>query len=454
MKISHNEHEHSKNKSIQNGSSVESSNHATLTPPPYNVTASPIIQRKEHGTDGGKWEEDHKHGGKKRVPIDAEKPKQKWIRDGENGGWTQVDKGPQEKAPIAPIQLPEKYKDEEKKEGWRKPGKHTDKTKTVTKYFNAAEQEANSLDIEDGNLLNNDGYLSDFEHKKLYAMGKDGQIGAHNEAWLDANPDLEGNERQAVHHSSIFAGDDVMHAGHISTKEGKVTHLDDDSGHYRPDEQHTYAAYKKMKKQGILDENGNISLVDKTVANKGTAEWLQNQVNLPFAAYDQTKGNEKQIRNKMSVLEELMAKHSVNSPDDENFIPVPFSDEVQIGGPDPTFGTADLRSHEDDYDESYESEDSSDDSNMMFYNPLTGGFESRGSEGSNQGSQYPNHEGFYPEQESQYPNQVSPYLQAADTPYPNQGAFYQDQKSPYLQAEDSEEGSFFDLAGGESEEEY
>lgn len=369
-------------------------------PPSFIPTANAPVQMKLHGTDGGKWEKDYKHGGQKRVPKDANKPKQKWVQGEEKGKWKQVSKDGSEKEAIAPIPLPEKYKDEDKKEGWRAGTREDlkDTTKTVTKYFNPQEQQENMLTPNGANnLTTSDGSFADFARPKTYAMSKDGEIGAHETKWLEANDAIPGNKQQSVHHSSIFAGDDVAHAGHISAKNGKINYLDDDSGHYRPDEKHTYAAYKKMKKQGILDENGKIKLVNKEAEDKmNQAEWNANQVNLPFSAYGQTKGNEKQIRNKMSMLDEL--KESSKVGEDENVIPAPLvahqplneanpqsfdnnwfeiAEESEEADEEwfynPSTGQMELRQKQDDgFDSEYESDDGE---GTMFYNPETHEFE-------------------------------------------------------------------------------
>lgn len=67
--------------------------------------------------------------------------------------------------------------------------------------------------------------------KMLYAMGAGGEVVANvGGRAVEDHP----GQRRAVHHSSMLAGGDVAHAGHIGLNNGEVNYLDDDSGHYRP----------------------------------------------------------------------------------------------------------------------------------------------------------------------------------------------------------------------------
>lgn len=367
-----------KNSRVNNETFSSSNPNTSLMPPPFSLTANGVVQKmglKGDGGDGGKWVDDLEHGGKKRVL--PPKPKQKWVKSEESNAWVQEDKGQNEKEALPPIKLPEKYQDEDKKVGWRAlSNAHlVDKTKTVTKYFNEDEQKENMLTPDGlGDLLDSNEDLANFARPRMYSMSKAGDIGAFEQKKLPANPAIEGNEEQTTHHSSIFAGDDVMHAGHIGAKNGKINYLDDDSGHYKPDDKHTYAAYKKMKKGNMLDPSGTVKLVNKDADKMDQAEWYNNQVKLPFSAYDQTKGNEKQIRNKISTLTELKEKHSLGDQEDENVVPVPFKpNQVQVSGNPASYGTA--QEHNDGAFSDWFEESEESFGTVMLYNPETGGFQ-------------------------------------------------------------------------------
>jgi hypothetical protein len=65
------------------------------------------------------------------------------------------------------------------------------------------------------------------------------------------------------HHSSVSQGKDVASAGHVDTKDGKVTRIDNSSGHYRPAFENLLQAVEHLLKTGamldtsIVDKDGN-----------------------------------------------------------------------------------------------------------------------------------------------------------------------------------------------------
>ena len=209
-----------------------------------------------------------------------------------------------------PLKLPEKYKDEEKKVGWRaffdqqegeseektkKRQEQSEKTTLTTRHFTDEERRRNEF-----------GKTGD-KAKNLYAMSPQGRMVTQGNEQSQIR-DSEG-KKQNLHHSSIFSGGDVAHAGHIGSEEGKVNYLDDDSGHYRPEAKHTWDAYSRMKSEGKLTDKGKVMMVDKS-QEKGKGAYGANNLELPFSSYEQTHGNEEQARNKKAMMSELLGATS------------------------------------------------------------------------------------------------------------------------------------------------
>ena len=251
-----------------------------------------------------------------RLPEESGTGPQQWEKT--TSGWKDVGAAP-ESSP-APIKLPEKFKDEDKKFGWRAHygaedneseetqrmrREKAESTHKVTRYFSDQERQDATLtptpDPQRGNVLKtSEGELS-ANRKMLYVMSPDGRLLKHDGP--ETTQTHQGNTI-AFHHSSPLAGGDVAHAGHIGTSGGKVTYLDDDSGHYRPDAAHTWDAFQRLKRQGLADTESTkagISLVDKG-GLKGVSDTGES-LKLPFFAYDQTGGNETQARRKEALLE-------------------------------------------------------------------------------------------------------------------------------------------------------
>jgi hypothetical protein len=271
--------------------------------------------------------------GWKQVPKSKIPKSKMWQKVGDE--WVEVDK-----PPVSAIHLPEFYKDEEIKRGWRGGKKESNRNKTdhITKYYSPEEQTANELLPNQNNrLIHPTGHLAHTQNSHIYAMSPDGNIIMNpletgtRESGEDESGSLQIRE---THHSTMFAGGDVAHASHIRLAHGKIGYLDDDSGHYKPKEENTWGAFKSMNKRGLLDEKGKIMLVNKGFS-KSNPEWYANQFELDFWKYSQTEGNEKQARNKESMLEELMRRYGAihEQEEDQN------NQENQNNGvEDPTMG--------------------------------------------------------------------------------------------------------------------
>ena len=211
----------------------------------------------------------------------------------------------------APLRLPEKYKDEERIRGWRARGKLRNDDRIVTHHYSEAERVQNELRPQGGVLVGPDAAPAQ-RGKSLYAMSPEGRIVAHQGPARTFVDDDRGRQTRNVHHSSPFAGADVAHAGHVTVQSGKITHLDDDSGHYRPGEEHSWDAYTRLRDQGLLAKDDyarpNMALVDKRGAKtKDDREADAATLRLPFSSYEQTMGNEKQARAKQATLADIRA---------------------------------------------------------------------------------------------------------------------------------------------------
>ena len=225
---------------------------------------------------------------------------------------------------LAPIALPAKYRGEDREVGWRatygmpenasaevraRAEAVSHGTSLVTKYNTPEETAANTLtpraNEAGGASLTDAGGAVASTGKVEYAMSPQGQVVANLGG--AANEKVPGQTRN-IHHSTMFAGADVAHAGHIGVTGGQVNYLDDDSGHYRPDEAHTYAAFNELADQGVLNKDsavGRVKLVDKT-KQKGLGQGESASVH--FSGYQQAQGNEQAIRNRSAVMDELLSK--------------------------------------------------------------------------------------------------------------------------------------------------
>jgi len=220
----------------------------------------------------------------------------------------------------APLQLPASYAGEDRMLGWRAwhgagppdamhPVERAARERMagtsdrVTHYNTPEETRASTLTparAADGapQLQDAAGRPADFG-PRVYAMGTEGQVVA-NSGPASSNV---GGQRQDIHHSSMLAGADVAHAGHIGARGGRVNYLDDDSGHYRPTGAHTFDAFSRLAGQGALDPtstSGRVHMVDKSVGKGLGARGPSASVH--FAAYAQTQGNEAAIRAKAAML--------------------------------------------------------------------------------------------------------------------------------------------------------
>ena len=145
--------------------------------------------------------------------------------------------------------------------------------------------------------------------------------------------DVGGGKSKTTHHSSPLAGGNVAGAGMMTIKDKHIHEVTDESGHYRPEGEYTYQAVKEMASRGLLDRKADEDEVDEHEAGEGNLSakvslagfvkddprqqkgWLEHEqgistdkLTLPYQAFLQTRGNERQARAKVSALQELKSK--------------------------------------------------------------------------------------------------------------------------------------------------
>ncbi|MDN5247520.1 MAG: hypothetical protein QWI36_00020 [Wolbachia endosymbiont of Tyrophagus putrescentiae] len=132
-------------------------------------------------------------------------------------------------------------------------------TESKVKYFTSEKQKQNTLKVEEGKLYDYDGNLYDTSDKiskgkkgcVAYVITLDGRLVVHQHV----NP---GNSKHSIRHSTLAGGQPVICSGLMGIKEGKITYIDNNSGHYKPTDAHLYNAVKCLKKLGIYSESTKV----------------------------------------------------------------------------------------------------------------------------------------------------------------------------------------------------
>ena len=106
--------------------------------------------------------------------------------------------------------------------------------------------------VRDGKLYDSQGrtlQTVDDELPGIFVIDKKGQIYYHAET-----------DPGRFHHSTFLAGEDVLSAGQIRVKDGKLLEYQDQSGHYKPKAIHTYQGIYTMLKQGVDFDGVHLNL--------------------------------------------------------------------------------------------------------------------------------------------------------------------------------------------------
>lgn len=121
-------------------------------------------------------------------------------------------------------------------------------------YLTDAQRENYELRARDGLLYRKDG-ITPFNTKRFYGEGsllfvisKDKKIYAAR------------GVSKKVHHSSLLRGEEVLAAGKIVSRNGKILRLSDNSGHYKPCAEHLLQAIFYFHRLGVISSEATIQL--------------------------------------------------------------------------------------------------------------------------------------------------------------------------------------------------
>ncbi|MEP1354049.1 MAG: hypothetical protein ABJX32_04070 [Tateyamaria sp.] len=225
----------------------------------------------------------------------------------------------------------EEYDGEFDKVAWRSTNPEVAEQKyAATRKFSDDEVNKHSFSADDeGKLVNSDGdmikdntqqlmsvdpdtgeiTISDEEYFILRQMNEDGtpsdnfeSIPPTRDARLDARrraKESGGKLRmENLHHSSVAQGKEVASAGHIDTKDGKVTRIDNSSGHYRPAFEHLLQVVEHLLKTGAM--------LDTTIVDKDGDD-LEDSNPKAFKLYEKTQALIHGLSADKAVLKKLAA---------------------------------------------------------------------------------------------------------------------------------------------------
>lgn len=199
----------------------------------------------------------------------------------------------------------EKYKDEEKKGGWRggKIKSAQEATHMVTHHFDDQEREDNTVSFEEGKVTLPMGDTP--KGSQLYAIDpKTGEmvLGGGKAAIIrqidkDGNAtdnvreteigaginevvkDKKGKRLELYHHSSMLKGEDVGGAGVVAfDNSGKIKSVDNDSGHYTPRFVQLLQTVELLMKQGALLDQTLVDHEGSTVSRMSPVHGLYHKV--------------------------------------------------------------------------------------------------------------------------------------------------------------------------------
>ncbi len=115
-------------------------------------------------------------------------------------------------------------------------------------YFSSAERRQHEIFIRDGKFYDVNG--------RELSSAFDAEALSFEDALLVIDKDsrmyvLNGEERGRLHHSSLVAGGDVLFAGTIAFMDGRVRHMSDSSGHYKPEPWRTRRIVRLLRDRGV-----------------------------------------------------------------------------------------------------------------------------------------------------------------------------------------------------------
>ncbi len=301
--------------------------------------------------------------------------------------------------PLQEKALGASYKDEDKKVGWRAPADKPDLAKSdkvTTKYYDEKEKADSKVSFDaQGRMIDAQGKPVP-KQEKGFVM--DPKTKAVHRFDLGRADELPTGKKKTHHHSSPLSGGNVAGAGTVETgKTGKIKSISDQSGHYKPDAKLTHQVVRELGKdkdaegfsknltdrrpdsegapknrpakvellgkKGLTEEEfarvrGSLAAMNELLKKKFgpgvqfTSEDM-NRITLPGAnlmigkltsvklttqQFEQTEGNEEQIRKKIALNDELKqkvakVKPAAKTPTPPPNRPVGYSDASPSQGP-------------------------------------------------------------------------------------------------------------------------
>ncbi|NUM59867.1 MAG: hypothetical protein HUU56_14605 [Bdellovibrionaceae bacterium] len=133
---------------------------------------------------------------------------------------------------------------------------YIEKDLKTTPYYNPSERIKLEILPVNGRLVNGNQYKMYSLIKRIFVISADMKI-YH----------LSSIRMFSLHHSSPVAGEDVIFAGNVKFRAGKIISIDNSSGHYIPNEIHFFNALNYLNSLGVLSEKVQISITERSANN-------------------------------------------------------------------------------------------------------------------------------------------------------------------------------------------
>ena len=150
------------------------------------------------------------------------------------------------------------------------------------------------------------GYVVDPSDGTIYTFNQSEGYVSKGDAWLSlsglSTPQVTamiqkaltaGEKVSYVHHSSPLAGQPVAGAGQITVDQGKITNINNESGHYTPQGEYLWQTIEWLKASGMPLDKINVKLV---------AAGEKPEMILQAWKFEQTGGNQTQARLKEDLM--------------------------------------------------------------------------------------------------------------------------------------------------------
>ena len=257
------------------------------------------------------------------LPADAwvKSPDGRWVRPG--------DLITEESDELQGKSLNPMYEGESERQAWRSKA-NPDGTSMTTFYASDEERAGMAATVDQGLLRDgsgaalegqfgwvmdpSDGSLYVFEETAVYGFMR----GTGDRMGMDVASALAALKSGAVqriamsHHSTPLAGRPVAGAGVMVVSGGQISSINDTSGHYRGEAEFLHQSLTELEGQGINLSSTEIQLGGADLGGRPGKKWLsdtpeldQEAVSLTWEQFQQTGGNEPQIRRKVGVNEAI-----------------------------------------------------------------------------------------------------------------------------------------------------